>query len=515
MADRTIGGCEITREIGRGGMGVVYEAQQLSPRRTVALKILPPEWARVPQIARRFENEASRMAALEEHAGIATVYLAGDDQGVPYIAMQYLPGGDLGQRLLQGWRPSLPEIVAVIAEVAEALDFAHQRGVIHRDIKPANIMLDAVGRPVVTDFGIARAVDEIGATMTGSAAMTPEYASPEQIKGNPLDGRSDLYSLGVVLYQLVCGQPPFQAPTAMALALKHISEPPPSPRVCCPNLPVILEEIILRCLAKEPHQRFATGQALAQALRLVSLPAPAVSLHTPTPAPVVVPVPPPPPPQARSTPAVVPPPVAPPRAAPAPAAAPAPPTVVPPMAPPPAAADTPAVSAMPETVVVPKQSEQSPSAEETGRRPRARRPWVYVCIAIVCLGALGAGAVALKGRLTPPPTPAQTAPQTSAKPEGTAPTKGQGTLGETETQPGATKTPVTSPPAAAPTAKPSAGKAPAQEPAPKSSVARRPRAAGSRRTGSRHTGSRHTGSRHTGSRTGPSGGSGGGEPGFH
>ncbi|MCE5237175.1 PASTA domain-containing protein [bacterium] len=271
MIGTTIGGFEIVREIGRGGMGVVYEARQVSPRRTVALKVLPPELTHVPQVARRFEGEANRMAALEQHPGVATVYAAGEENGVSYFAMQFLAGGDLAQRLAQGWRPSSAETVEIIAQVAEALNFAHDHGVVHRDVKPANVMFNATGHPVMTDFGIAVAADEMRATVTGTAAMTPEYASPEQIKGNPVDGRSDLYSLGVMLYQMLCGQLPFEAPTTMAVALKHISEPPPPPRALCPTLPVALETIILRCLAKEPHERFATGQDLARALRSADL----------------------------------------------------------------------------------------------------------------------------------------------------------------------------------------------------------------------------------------------------
>ena len=294
MVGQTIDGFLIIREIGRGGMGVVYEAQQSSPRRAVALKVLPPHLACNPQVAARFADEANRMARLEQHPNIVTVYAAGEDDGTPYFAMQLLPGQDLEQHLHQEGRLYLDQAAEIAAQVAEALDYAHQCGVIHRDIKPANIMFDSQGRPLVTDFGIAKAADEYKLTQTGMAIGTPEYSSPEQVKGNPLDGRSDLYSLGVVLYQMVCGQMPFAATTPMAYAVKHVSEPPVPPSAILGDVPQPLEQIILRCLSKEPHSRFANGRELAAVLRGLRLPhlkcsaAPlaVATVYTPTPPPV-------------------------------------------------------------------------------------------------------------------------------------------------------------------------------------------------------------------------------------
>lgn len=272
MIGQIIGGFEIIREIGRGGMGVVYEARQASPRRNVALKVLPRELAHVPQVAARFADEANRMAMLEGHPNIVAVYAAGEDGGVAYFAMQLLSGADLDQRLQREGRLYLDDAAEIIAQVAEALDFAHQRGVVHRDVKPANIMFDSQGRPLVTDFGIAKARDEYRLTQTGMTIGTPEYASPEQIKGNHRDGRSDVYSLGVVLYQAVCGQMPFTATTPMAYAIKHVSEPPLPASSVVGDIPQVLEHVIMRCLAKEPHERFSSGHELAAALRNLRLP---------------------------------------------------------------------------------------------------------------------------------------------------------------------------------------------------------------------------------------------------
>ncbi|MEN6545917.1 MAG: serine/threonine-protein kinase [Armatimonadia bacterium] len=276
--------------MGRGGMGTVYEATQDSPRRPVALKVLPTELARDPKVAERFAREANRLAALEEHPGIAKVYASGEESGVAYLAMQLLTGGDLEARLQSHGRLPWQEAATIGAAVADALHFAHEQGIVHRDVKPANIMFTGQGQPVVTDFGIAQAADEVRMTMTGTSICTPEYASPEQIKGNPLDGRSDLYSLGVVLYRMVCGQPLFDCPSPISWAMKHVSEAPPSPRLACPDLPLAFEAIIVRCLAKEPHERFATGADLARALREVQA-APAATVAAPAP---FRPAPPPP-----------------------------------------------------------------------------------------------------------------------------------------------------------------------------------------------------------------------------
>ncbi|MCE5237165.1 protein kinase [bacterium] len=275
MQGQTIGGFRIIRELGRGGMGIVYEAEQALPRRHVALKVLPPEFAHSPGVAARFEQEANRMAQLDGHPNIATVYAAGEDNGTAYFAMQLLTGGDLEQRLARQGRFDQREAAQIIAKVAEALDHAHRQGIVHRDVKPPNIMFNAQSEPVVTDFGIAQAADQVRMTMTGMSVCTPEYASPEQVRGNPVDGRSDLYSLGVVLYRMVTGRPLFDGGNAITVATKHISEAPQSPVLWFPGLNGQLQHIIAKCLMKEPSARFGTGADLAQALRGIDWAGPA------------------------------------------------------------------------------------------------------------------------------------------------------------------------------------------------------------------------------------------------
>ncbi len=260
-----LGDFEVIEEVGRGGMGVVYRARQVSLGREVAIKVLPSEMARDGQTAARFQAEARRMAQLQ-HPGIAQVYTVGEYEGEHYFAMQYLPGGSLQERLARGSLP-VPEAVEIAIQVAEALDYAHSRGIIHRDIKPANIMFDGEGRAVVTDFGIAQAADGTMMTATGIALGTPAYMSPEQVKGNPIDGRADLYSLGVVLYEMVCGRPPFVGENALSVAMRHVSEPPMPPRAMCAELPEWLQSIILKALAKEPADRFGSAGEMAAALR--------------------------------------------------------------------------------------------------------------------------------------------------------------------------------------------------------------------------------------------------------
>ncbi|MBP7559854.1 MAG: protein kinase [Armatimonadetes bacterium] len=260
-----LGDFELVEEIGRGGMGVVYRASQQSLGREVAVKVLPEELAREGQVAARFRTEAQRMAPLD-HPGIAHVIVVGEESGTQYFAMQYLAGGSLEDRLRQGPLP-VEEAVEIAAQVGEALDYAHEHGVVHRDIKPANIMFNEQGRPVVTDFGIAKAADDSRLTATGMALGTPHYMAPEQAKGNPIDGRADIYALGAVLYEMVCGRPPFQADTPLSVAMKQISEPPLPPRAIAPTVPPWLESIILRALEKEPTHRFAHAEDMAKALR--------------------------------------------------------------------------------------------------------------------------------------------------------------------------------------------------------------------------------------------------------
>ena len=262
---RDIGDFELQEEVGRGGMGVVYRAQQKSLGREVAVKLLPSELAAQPNVAERFGAEAQRMARLA-HPNIAQVYVVGEEGGVRFFAMEYLSGRSLQERLYSGPLP-IDHAVSIGYYVAQALDYAHRSGIVHRDIKPANIMFDGTGRVVVTDFGIAKAADEVRLTATGTTLGTPEYMAPEQARGNPIDGRADLYALGIVLYEMVCGRPPFTADTPIGTVMKHLNESPAWPRTFCPNVPEWLEAIILKALAKEPADRFASASEMAEALR--------------------------------------------------------------------------------------------------------------------------------------------------------------------------------------------------------------------------------------------------------
>ncbi|HEX6965560.1 MAG TPA: serine/threonine-protein kinase, partial [Gemmatimonadaceae bacterium] len=211
-------------EIGRGGMSVVYRARDLRLNRPVAIKVLPPELAHDPAVRARFTREAQTAAQLA-HAHIVPIYDVGERDGIAYLVMAYVSGGSLATLLAHEPRQSIDEVRRFISEIADALGYAHTCGVIHRDIKPDNILLDGeTGRAMVTDFGIARAI-EAGArlTVTGIAVGTPAYMSPEQAAGErEIDGRSDIYSLGVLAYQMLTGRLPFTASNSMAMMVKHM-----------------------------------------------------------------------------------------------------------------------------------------------------------------------------------------------------------------------------------------------------------------------------------------------------
>ncbi|MBP7560447.1 MAG: protein kinase [Armatimonadetes bacterium] len=260
-----LGDFDLLEEVGRGGTGVVYRAVQRSLGREVAVKVLPDLLSQDSGISARFQGEALRMAQLS-HPNIAQVYTVGEAGGIRYFAMQYLRGGTLQHRLQRG-PMSVNAAVEAAAQVADALHCAHQAGTIHRDVKPANILFDDQGRPVVTDFGIAKAVDGSRLTATGASLGTPHYMAPEQLKGSPVDARADVYALGAVLYEMVCGRPPFEADTPISVAMKHLSEQALPARAFCPGLPERTERIISIALAKDPAQRFGSAAEMAIALR--------------------------------------------------------------------------------------------------------------------------------------------------------------------------------------------------------------------------------------------------------
>lgn len=274
-----IGEYSLQRELGRGGMGVVYLARDVQLDRDVAIKVLPPELAANPVARERFLREARTAAGLS-HPHIVPIHRVGEAQGVVFFVMSYIAGETLGQRLrTQGPLPPA-DVSRVLREVAWALAYAHGRGIVHRDIKPDNILIEAgSGRAMVTDFGIASDVarDALpGALPTvagpGVASVpaplmgTAHYISPEHAAGVPLDGRSDLYALGVVGYLALSGRYPFEGETVPALLLAQATQRAPSLRSVAPGVPAVLEAAIARCLARDPAERFADGEALAAAL---------------------------------------------------------------------------------------------------------------------------------------------------------------------------------------------------------------------------------------------------------
>ena len=265
IVGRTLGSYHITERLGVGGMAAVYKAYQPSMDRYVAVKVLPRYFAQDPTFTGRFAQEAKVIARLE-HARILPVYDYGEEDGITYIVMRYLDGGTLAERLRGGPLP-LDEMSRIISQVAEGLDYAHRKGVIHRDIKPSNIMLDQSGNAYLTDFGISK-LAEGTAQFTGSGIVgTPAYVSPEQGLGQPIDYRTDIYSLGVVLYQMATGDVPFRAETPMAVVIKHIYDPLPAPTPLNPALPPAVEQVILRAMAKKPEDRFQSCEEMAAALR--------------------------------------------------------------------------------------------------------------------------------------------------------------------------------------------------------------------------------------------------------
>ncbi|HRF93684.1 MAG TPA: serine/threonine-protein kinase, partial [Aggregatilineales bacterium] len=261
LIGKTLGQFEIAEEIGRGGMATVYKARQRSMNRTVAIKVLPRQMLHDPGFYERFEREVDVISHLE-HPHILPIYDYGQDEGLPYIAMRYLGGGSLEQRIRRT-PVKIDDIEKPLRQVAQALDYAHQQGIIHRDLKPGNIMLDENGNAYLTDFGIARV---LGSDLTGSMIIgTPAYMSPEQANGLPVDGRSDIYSLGIVLFEWMTGRGPYQAETPMAVLLKQIQEPMPSIRQIRGDVPQLVEEVINKATAKNPTQRFSSAGELAQA----------------------------------------------------------------------------------------------------------------------------------------------------------------------------------------------------------------------------------------------------------
>lgn len=265
LIGKTIGPYRILEQIGIGGMAVVYKAYQPNMDRYVAVKVLPAHLSKDPEFIKRFQREARAIARLE-HAHILPVHDYGEHDGVTYLVMRYVQAGTLKERMGAG-PLSLDEVNRLISQIGSALDYAHRMGIIHRDVKPGNILVNVQGDTYLTDFGMARMLDPTQQiTVSGVGLGTPAYMSPEQGQGAKVDHRSDIYSLGVILYEMFTGRVPYEAETPMAVVLKHITDELPLPRTVNPRVSEAVERVILKAMAKDPADRFQTAGELVQAL---------------------------------------------------------------------------------------------------------------------------------------------------------------------------------------------------------------------------------------------------------
>ncbi|TFG37390.1 MAG: PEGA domain-containing protein [Desulfobacterales bacterium] len=258
---------EVVEELGKGSMGVVYKAHDPHIDRHVALKVLRQERMSSENYVRRFLKEAKAIGRLS-HPGIVSVYDIGQDQGSIYIAMELLQGLSL-QEVIRQKKLNIEQIIDLISQVGEALDYLHRSGIIHRDIKPTNIIITPEGRAKITDFGIARIEDTSAhqQTQIGEILGTPEYMSPEQVEGKPVDNRSDLYSLGVILYELMAGRRPFKGDHIVVLFHAIIQETPVEPAKINQAIPAELSRLVMKSISKSPADRFPSGAEMAARLK--------------------------------------------------------------------------------------------------------------------------------------------------------------------------------------------------------------------------------------------------------
>jgi serine/threonine-protein kinase len=285
LSGQRIAGYELEREIGRGGMAVVYRAQDLALGRTVAVKLLAPELARNEVFRLRFASE-SRAAAAIDHPHIVPVFAAGESEGVLYIAMRYVEGRDLRTLLDRRGTLSVTQAVRITAQIASALDAAHAHGLVHRDVKPGNVLVaegtdsEHPEHVYLTDFGLTKKSSSLtGFTTVGQFVGTIDYVAPEQISGKPVDGRGDQYSLACVVFELLTGSAPFKREEDLALLWAHLHDPPPAVTEARPGLPPPLDAVLVRALAKDPDERYASCMEFVTALRGASGP---VVRHAPT-----------------------------------------------------------------------------------------------------------------------------------------------------------------------------------------------------------------------------------------
>jgi serine/threonine protein kinase len=276
LIGKQLGTCTLEQLLGAGGMGAVYLAHQQRPTRTVAVKVLRAEGMLTinerQEFLIRFRREADVIAQLD-HINILPVYEYGEQDGLAYLVMPYLTGGSLRDTLARNGPLSLPQALTYTEQIAAALQYAHEHRIVHRDIKPANILFHADGRLVLADFGIARIMREAGehveATLTGPSHFigSVEYMSPEMVNGSPIDHRTDIYELGIVLFQMLAGRVPFQGTTPFMIATQHLREEPPSLSLLKPSIPLAVDAVLHKALAKDPDARYNSALEMAQALR--------------------------------------------------------------------------------------------------------------------------------------------------------------------------------------------------------------------------------------------------------
>jgi len=266
MIGKTIDRYRIVSELGRGGMAVVYRAVDTLLDRNVAIKIILPEFNEDGRLVKRFNREAKTLAKLS-HANIVKILDFGTFEGNPYLVMEYIPGGTLKSQIGEPW--NYADAAAMLAPIARALSYAYNQKIVHRDIKPANILLNESGQPLLSDFGIIKLLDteeSQGLTGTGKITGTPAYMSPEQIRGKDIDGRADIYSLGVVFFEMLTGKKPYTANTPIEVSMKHLNEPIPRVKQFVRDLPNEVEHVLLKAMAKKPEDRYQTVAAMADAL---------------------------------------------------------------------------------------------------------------------------------------------------------------------------------------------------------------------------------------------------------
>jgi eukaryotic-like serine/threonine-protein kinase len=268
LVGQNLGPYRILEQVGQGGIATVYKAYHAAMDRYVAIKVMTP-LARDPNFRASFQREARTIVHLK-HRYILPVHDVGEDDDISYLVMRYTDGGTLAD-LIASESLTIERTVQLVGQVAEALAYAHSQGITHRDIKPSNILIDHDGSALASDFGIGKIMEEtFQFSGTGVAAGTPAYMAPEQAQGQPIDGRTDIYALGVVLYQALSGRPPFSAETPLAVLLMHVNSPLRSPRQFNPTIPEALERIALKALAKNPDDRFQTSDAFIEALHAAS-----------------------------------------------------------------------------------------------------------------------------------------------------------------------------------------------------------------------------------------------------